>query len=69
VAVGPPGLHSKMLAVELSINYDDIALLFSGLVLVFTDLRILVQWNSTYPDAGCPDQLDPSGKFVKNSTN
>jgi len=42
VAIGPPGLHSKMLAVDLSINYYDIALIFSGLVLVFTDPRILV---------------------------
>ena len=24
--------------------------------------------NSTYPDAGYPDRLGPSGSFVKNST-
>lgn len=58
-----------MLAVDLSINYDDIALIFSGLVvLVFTDPHILVHQNSTYSDAGYPDQLDPSGKYVENST-
>ena len=28
----------------------------------------LVQRNSTYPDAGYPDKLGPSGKFVDNST-
>jgi len=27
-----------------------------------------VQYNSTYPDAGCPDRFGPSSKFVKNST-
>ena len=43
MAVGPPGLHGKMLAVDLNVNYDDIALVFSGLVLVFTDPSILVQ--------------------------
>jgi hypothetical protein len=53
-----------MLAVDLNINYYDIALFFSGLVLVFTDPRILVHLNSTYPDTGYPDQLDPAGKFV-----
>ena len=26
-----------------------------------------VQENSTYPDAGYPDRLGPSGKFVENS--
>ena len=26
------------------------------------------QYNSTYPDAGYPDQLGPWGKFVENST-
>ena len=27
-----------------------------------------VQQNSTYPEARYPDRLDPSGKFVENST-
>jgi hypothetical protein len=27
-----------------------------------------VQYNSTYPDAGYPERLDPSRKFVENST-
>ena len=27
-----------------------------------------VQYNSTYPNAGYPDRLGPSGKFVENST-
>jgi hypothetical protein len=26
----------------------------------------IVQQNSTYPDAGYPDRLGPSGKFVEN---
>jgi hypothetical protein len=28
----------------------------------------LSQQNSTYPDAGYPDQLGPSEKYVENST-
>jgi hypothetical protein len=28
----------------------------------------LVQQNPTFPDAGYPDLLGPSGKFVENST-
>ena len=27
----------------------------------------ITQYNSTYQDAGDPDRLDPSGKFVENS--
>jgi len=27
-----------------------------------------IQHNCTYPDTGYPDQLDPLGKFVENST-
>jgi hypothetical protein len=27
-----------------------------------------IQWNATDPDAGYPDRLGPSGKFVENST-
>jgi hypothetical protein len=30
--------------------------------------RYGTQQNSTYPDAGYPDRLGPSGKFVENST-
>ena len=30
--------------------------------------RYGIQKNSTYPEAGYPDRLDPSGKFVENAT-
>jgi len=30
--------------------------------------ELQVQYNSTYPHAGCPDRLGPSGKFGENST-
>jgi len=29
---------------------------------------LLVQYNSTYPEAGHPDRLGPSNKFVENYT-
>ena len=28
----------------------------------------IVQYNSVYPDAGYPDRLSPSSKYVENST-
>jgi hypothetical protein len=31
-------------------------------------IHISIWQNSTHPDAGCPDRLGPSGKFVENST-
>ena len=29
---------------------------------------VIIHYNSTYPDAGYPDQLGRSDKFVENST-
>jgi len=34
----------------------------------FHRFTLKIQHNSTYPDAGYPDQLGPLGKFVENST-
>jgi len=39
-----------------------------NIVMHFNLVHILIQYNSTNPDAGYPDRLGPSGKFVQNST-
>jgi hypothetical protein len=31
-------------------------------------MRMEIQYNSTYSDAGYPDELGPTGKSVENST-
>jgi hypothetical protein len=35
---------------------------------IFFVKKAHVQWNTTYPKAGCPDRLGPSVKYVENST-
>jgi hypothetical protein len=36
---------------------------------VSSNAKILIQLNSSYPNAGYPDRLGPSGKLVESSTN
>ena len=57
---------------EIKLFFEDfgvfLRMMLHVTVFIFVRTESRLQQNSTYSDAGYPDQLVPSGKFAENST-